>query len=77
MDPLDKLLTDDPLLKEEVAALSPEHQRCFTQNLRRRQKAVRLAARLQLDVDDVYHQLKQLERSIEVKIVGASPLLIS
>lgn len=49
-------------LEEELAQLSPAQQAWARADLAMRAQARELAARLQLDEGDVYHQLKQLRR---------------
>lgn len=58
---------DDVELAEELAAeldtLPPEQRREALDVLRLRQRAAELAVELQLDPGDVYHQLRQFQRT--------------
>jgi hypothetical protein len=63
VDRLDDLTRHDPELRDEVKGLDAEQRRWLAEDLDRRALAQRLAAKLGLDEGEVYHQLKQLQRS--------------
>jgi hypothetical protein len=56
-------VSDHPSLAEELAVLSPDERAWVERELTLRARARELAVRLELDVTDVHHQLKQLQRS--------------
>lgn len=53
----------DALLNDELERLTPEQRAWVEGDLALRARANALAAQLDLDPSDVYHQLKQLARS--------------
>jgi hypothetical protein len=53
----------DPALEAELSALSPEHRRWAEHDLAMREQADAIAARIGADGRDVYHLLRNLERS--------------
>jgi hypothetical protein len=60
---LDDLTSHDPELRDEVKGLDAEQRRWLAKDLEQRARARDLAAKLGLDEGEVYHQLKQLQRS--------------
>ncbi|MFW5926063.1 MAG: hypothetical protein ACOCV4_07835 [Myxococcota bacterium] len=63
MNRLDALTAHDAGLRDEVKGLDPEQRRWLAKDLEQRALARELAAKLGLDEGEVYHQLKQLQRS--------------
>ena len=56
-------IPDAVALAEELATLSPGHRREAEKRLAQRAQANALGVTLGLDASDVYHQLRQFERS--------------
>lgn len=63
MGRLDDLTRHDPKLWDELKGLDPEQRRWLAEDLEQPSLARKLAAKLALDEGEVYHQLKQLQRS--------------